>query len=352
MKVAILTYSRAFNYGAILQSYALQKIIAEKGHECYQINYNPKAVKRQYSIIWPRSLTAIKRDIAYLLSIPKRRKLSRFRRKIKHTKVISKSKLSNLNDKFDRFIVGSDQVWNKICTNGDYSFFLDFVENSSKKYSYAASFGNADLTDEDCNIYSKYLESFNRISVREESGKTLVKQLIDREAELSVDPVFLLDRNAWDEFTYENNKKYIFLFQYVSNKQTIDSVERIAKKNGLELIIYSSSPYAFKQGRVVTNIGIEDFLSYIKNARLVITDSFHCSAFCIIFNIQFFSELRKDDPANTRLENLMKIFSIGERYFLSDLSNLMLQIDYEKVNKSVELKRIQSLKYIDSIFER
>lgn len=351
MKVAILTYSKAYNRGAILQAYALQKAINKLGATCHQIDYNPDGVKKQYSFIVPKTFVDIKRDVAFLLGIKGRKKLDSFRKKISFTEMCAKEKLGKLNKEYDTFIVGSDQVWNKICTESDYSFFLNFVTDSKKKNSYAASFGSVSLSQKEKNIYSQYLSKFNNISVRETSGIAMVRELIQRDVEVVLDPVFLLEKKEWEDNSYCLNGHYIFLFQYVSNIDTIIKASEIAKSKGWELYISSSHLSARKYGKVIRNFGIEDFLSYIRNAELVITDSFHCTAFSIIFNKMFYCVFREGDPANTRLESILNLFQIENRVF--NETNILLdkEIDYQKVNYSIQREKQKSYAYLKKILE-
>lgn len=348
MKVAIITYSKAYNYGALLQSYALEQAITEMGHECYQINYESKAVKRQYSIVLPHTILELKKDISLVLNIRRKIKLNRFQRNIKYTKKVCKNKLVSLNDAFDCFVTGSDQVWNKICTDGDLSYFLDFVKEPKKCNSYAASFGTDVLAETEQLLYPKYLTRFNHISVRETSGRKLIYDMTNKEVPVCLDPVFLLDSSQWIHFTRIINKRYILLFQYVSNIEVIKKAAHIAKEKKCELYIYSSAIGAYRYGKTINNIGVEEFLSYIINAELIITDSFHCTAFSIIFKKQFYSCLRNGDPANTRLDNVMKMFELDGRYFEDVKKNQT--IDYTRVDEKLEILKCDSRNYLKRIF--
>lgn len=349
MKVGILTYNTAYNYGALLQSYALQKKINMLGHNCNVINYQCEGVINQYAFQKKINLLALKRNISWLLSIGKRKKMDKFRELLPLTKPIFKENIKDLNDVFDCFIVGSDQVWNKICTNGDEAFFLNFVENNIKKNSYAASFGRSVIDDIDKNKYQKLLNSFNYISVREESGIDIVRELTGKEIVCVLDPVFLITYKDWMKFVYSIKHKYIFVYQLVSDLNTIRYASRIAKQLGYELYIYTSNLHAGRYGKRVINMGVEDFLSFIANAELVITDSFHCSAFSVIFNTQFYSKFRTNDPANTRLENLLKIFGINSNVLEENYLNAINMIDFEIVNKILFEEQKKSENYLKLI---
>lgn len=275
-----------------------------------------------------------------------------FRRKIDFTPTqYTKNDLSLLNDKFDKFIVGSDQVWNGICTNYDETYFLNFVSESKKKNSYAASFGKDILTLKECEIYAALLRDFNYLSVREEKAAKLIYSLIHREIKVVLDPVFLVEKNEWEKMETKITGRYIFLFQYINDIDTIRYASEIAQKRGIKLYIYSSNVFARKYGQIVANIGIEEFLGYIHNAELIITDSFHCSAFSIIFNRPFFSKFRKNDPANTRLYSLMHLFGIENRELCITNINANIDINYNKVNQRLNVLRAESMSYLKDICE-
>lgn len=351
MRTAILTYSKAYNYGAVLQAYALQKVIQRMGHDCKLIDYHCPGVDGQYSYRFPKSFLDIKINAGLFLSREKRKEIDKFRRKMDFTDPYSRENIAEAVPLFDRFIVGSDQVWNGICTNDDPSFFLDFITETCKKNSYAASFGKTALSEDKKNTYSKYLSDFYRISLREESGSTLVKALTGRDAPVMLDPVFLLPQKEWESFTAKNDGGYVYVFQYVSNEKTIALAKEIADRQGRKLLISSSCLKSRHYGQPVKPKGIEGFLSDVRNAGLIITDSFHCAAFSIIFQRPFFAVLRENDPSNTRLENLLSSFEINNRIYSAENAEIDEPIDYKKIGLLLEKKKIDSMNFLESVFE-
>lgn len=349
MKVGILTYSSAYNYGALLQAYALRKCINNMGHECEIINYECKGVKDQYAFQMHFSILALKRNLAWILSIKRRKKLDRFRNQLGLSEKFTKKSIKNTNNLYDKFIVGSDQVWNKICTNGDTTYFLDFVEDTNKKNSYAASFGSKKIEKEDFDLYKKLLSDYSHISVRESDSIDLIKALTGQECKCVLDPVFLLEKGEWLKFVKKNKKRFIFVFQLVSDIDTIKYAAKIANEKGYKLIIYSSNIHAIQYGQVIRNAGVNEFLTYIANAELILTDSFHCSAFSIIFNRPFYSKLRKGDNANVRLESLLKMFQLEDR-ILNTKNKEVMEIDYRAVDEILMIQKKNSLEYLKSIF--
>ena len=353
MRTAILTYSKAYNYGAVLQAYALQKVIQRMGHDCKLIDYHCPGVDGQYSYRFPKNFLDIKINAGLFLSREKRKEIDKFRRKMDFTDPYSRENIAEAAALFDRFIVGSDQVWNGICTNDDPSFFLDFITEPYKKNSYAASFGKGktDLSENQKDTYRKYLSDFYRISLREESGSAIVKALTGRSAPVMLDPVFLLPKKEWESFTTKKDEGYVYIFQYVSNEKAIALAKEIADRQGRKLLISSSCLKSRHYGQTVKPKGIEGFLSDIRNAGLVITDSFHCAAFSTIFQRPFFAALRENDPSNTRLENLLSSFEIHNRIYSPENAERDEPIDYKKIEMLLEKRIMDSMKFLESVFE-
>ena len=352
MKVGVLTYSSAYNYGAILQTYALQHKLNEFDNvDCEVIDYQCKAVNNQYAFLFNLSFLAFKRNIAWILLRRKKRKFDSFKRDyIAISSKYNKKDMTSLNQVYDKFIVGSDQVWNPDCTDDDETYFLTFVEDSNKKNSYAASFGKTNIPPELQQKYKKRLRDFNHISVREKSGQQIIRNLIHRDCPWVVDPVFLLNKSNWEKFTYPIKDRYVFVYQLVSDESTIRHAAEIAKKLNCKLYMNTSYYKAFRYGKVIVGTGIQDFLSLISNAQMVITDSFHGTAMSILFNVPFYSKLRHKDDANTRIEDLLKLYGLEDR-LLNDNIDVQKYIDYETVNQLIEQERGKSLKYIEDLLE-
>ena len=190
-----------------------------------------------------------------------------------------------MNDRYDFFIVGSDQVWNPHWVNSS-DVFLEFA-NSDKRIAYSASFGIGELPKDKEAGFKKGLEGMKHISVRENAGAEIVKKLTGREVPVLLDPTLTLTKDQWDKIVsrpaWYRDEKYILVF-FLSKLPELARVEieRIAKENNFKIVelmdetnidYYTSTP--------------EEFLYLIKNAGLVYTDSFHCTVFSILFNTAF-----------------------------------------------------------------
>ena len=188
MKVGTLTYHRAVNYGAILQTYALQKVLDKLGVENEVIDYRSDFIEWIYKPFCMRKVNNFWNFLTVIEGAPiKSRKMKQFsdfaNKNIRVSKEkYTKSNISNANDVYDLFITGSDQVFNFKCSNNDKNYFLDFVKDTTKKSSYAASFGFDKIPDEHTDEYKRLLSTFENISVREQQGVNIVKESVGKEA--------------------------------------------------------------------------------------------------------------------------------------------------------------------------
>ena len=223
MKLGILTFHRATNYGAILQSYALNKYLLDRNMDTEIIDYRDNKVDNEYKIFYKKS--SLRRKIRGLVYLPitykKNKKFEKFRNSYIR---ISKEKYNpqniiNSNNKYDFFITGSDQVFNYKLTNFDKNYFLNFTNDTNKKLSYAASLGMDKIPEDKEKEYSKLLSDFKRISIREVQNKKLVEKITNKEVSINIDPTFLIDRDQWKKIAIlPKEKDYILIFTMQINK--------------------------------------------------------------------------------------------------------------------------------------
>ena len=362
MKIGILTYHRADNYGAILQAYALQKTISMMGHECKLVDYRCKGIEDQYRCLKLRfnksMFKVVKYNINQLIHKKKHIQFEQFRNS--HLVISNPYTLGTIKDankEYDLFIVGSDQVWNMECNRGDHTYFLDFVNDSKKKNSYAASFGKSKIPDNMIDVYHNLLSGYNFMSVREQSGQMLVKKIIRRECELVLDPVFLLSKEQWSEMIRPIQEKYILLYQVYNSASLFGFAKKLSEEKKCRIISISQGlKAAFFHAKGTTrksNVGPVEFLSLIRNAEYVVTNSFHGTAFSIIFNKLFFTEpvIGKYD-VNSRFENLFNMFDIYNRSIVNEENDYTDEsIDYQTINKLLNDKRTQSFCYLRRVCE-
>ena len=352
-KIGIITYHNAINLGALLQTYALNKYINSLGCYCETIDYQCEKILDSYKLINFRSIKSIIKSFININgNIKKRKKFSKF---LKNNVVLSKEKydrtsISNSNSKYDVFITGSDQVWNYGLNNDD-NFFLKFVSNKNKKASYAASFGDNYIIEKYKEKIEDNLRSFDYISLREKSSKDKLKKVMNINSSLVLDPTFLLNEEEWSKFTFnsKNTKKYILVY-LLHEKDVYYIAKRIKKITGYDLFIITNS-LIFGE-KIINNAGIEDFLTLIKNSEYVITDSFHGTAFSIIFRKNLKVVLKNaNKQLNDRLVSILKLFKLDDCIVnINDSDEKLLQtINYNESRQIINKEIDNSKKIINEI---
>lgn len=225
---------------------------------------------------------------------------------------------------YEKFVVGSDQIWNPSWYNDGY--LLNFVNEKDKKISYAASIGRTKLNEIEKLQFQKSLMSFKAVSVREESSVPLLLQSDIHNVKCMIDPVLLLNREEWDEIASVRKVKEEYLFYYflTDSKQRRKIAKDFAKKNNLKIIIiqYLSMKSDLHTGKFADysfyDSSPKDFVGFIKHASWIFTDSFHVTVFSNIYSKKFISfgkEFEKE--SNSRIENLLVIFK-NENHFCKD----------------------------------
>lgn len=327
MKIGILTYHCAFNYGAVLQCYALQEYLKSLGHEVYVINYRPNYLK--YSLfIWYNWLSlspikCIKKIIQQISSFNLQIKRFTVFKKFVYEKLnIKNLKLQSSQNDIDCFIFGSDQIWRKNKNLFDPIYFGEFKASQGHKLiSYAASMGLEKLTETEKEQLRKFLKRFSLITVREISLKQLLTPLTDKRIDVVIDPTFLLRQSEWEKIVKKPNinKPYILLYQVISNSLT-NKIAQIAAKDLNAEIIEIASGFSNKQKnhRVVYTASPEEFLGWIMNAHFIVTTSFHGTAFSIIFNKAFVS-IKQNKPSDLRIDSILKSINLTNR-FIEEIS--------------------------------
>lgn len=314
-KIGIITFHRAINYGAVLQTYALNNFINNSNHICETIDYRCKYIENEYNL-FDFSSKKIKKNINALLNcfntLQRKKKFNSFIKE--YIKVSEKKYLNNnlelSNNIYDIFITGSDQIWNiDLCK--DEMYFLPFV-NNKKKVSYAASFGNRDIIKNRFKLINKYLSDFELVTVRENSAVEDLKKFCGIDGKKVVDPTFLLDGNEWNSIVKKNDYKEKYILVYVLHENSLYEVaKKISNKMNIPVYVISQSRKKRINGKYIRNAGPLEFLSLIKNCEYVITDSFHGTALGIIFRKNLKVVLKKENIyLNDRLLSVLKEFKL------------------------------------------
>ena len=353
-KIGILTLSSAENYGAVLQSHSLCKFLNDYYGYTEIIDFVPDFMVGRYPIFWlnkENPYKFLKSLIIALLYLPillkKRKRFNDFRYK---ESVYSQKKYYRVFDEdiYDKYIVGSDQVFNLELTRYDEEFFLPHVKDNSKKNTYAASLGVTQLDNKSRILLEKYLKNFNSISIREKTGCEMINSLLNNHvAQQMCDPIFLNGKKYWESKCGRklHNKKYVLIYTFKNLGTCIDICNTL--NQNLD-VLYINNDFRKCNPRVknIRGVGPREFLSLIKNAECVITDSFHGMAFSIVFNIDFYAILYPG--TESRFKDLLNALELDSRIVCGPID--MNRIDYSRVNKHLETMRYKSKKYFDSIF--
>lgn len=315
MRICTITCSNTDNHGARLQTYALAKYLQNHGNDVTVIDYRPPYMDPSFRVFyWPG--LSIKEWAKFFLRFPQR-----IRSKKRHKNFVAFSnKHIPLTEKVyhnvqdlredppcaDVYIAGSDQIWNTFFPNGtDPAFYLDFGPKTIRRESYAASFATTELRPGTEDFVRTNLSRFDKVSVREKYGLTILEQLGISDGVQEDDPVFLLSAEKWMELSdgTGNGEHYLLVYDFFSDLALKQKAKHVARSQNLQ--IFSISP--FKQhyaNKNFTIAGPETFISLIKNAHLVVTNSFHAIAFCAIFQREYVY-VPRPDGLNERIEDLI-----------------------------------------------
>ena len=314
MKCGVLTFSFAYNYGALLQAKSLKNFIEKNGHEANIISYAPKHTLCGYSLNPFVGTLSIKSIVYNFLRLPFRFfQYKRFDEFICDLhggeKIFSDDDtLYNVEKKYDALVVGSDQVWNDSITGTSDAYFFPKEMKNVLKISYAASFGKKELSSFQEKCVEKYLSKFYSLSLREEDGMEKLVTLTQKDVKIVLDPVFLSNDREWNLMSGKSrlklNERYILFYSLSSNLNLVNLVNKISEE--LKIGIISIHPTAKKShinGKQLFNVGPYEFLKLIKDAEIVCTDSFHATAFSVIFKKKFAHIVKRNNES--RVESLL-----------------------------------------------
>lgn len=333
-KTAILTlYYHNYNYGGLLQAYAMQKAITKLGYEAEQICYK---LESGYDG-WNPIKASIKKPVAYLYHRAKygkwfdqytvrQKKFEAFAENIPHTEVVTAQTISELSNQFDCFVCGSDQIWNPI--GWQPTLFFDFLPDDKKRISYAASIARDELTEEEYAFMEPYLDKFSAISVREKNSADMLNRKFPKlNVQAVPDPVFLLEKDEWVNLIprrKEKDEPYIFAYFLGENGENRQKAIQYAADKNLKIRFASYMDYVqFEWDKkhselLASPMGVEEFLQSIANAELVLTDSFHAAAFSSILKTSFYAlprfKAQDGNSMNSRILNLVQELEILGRY--------------------------------------
>lgn len=358
------------NYGSTMQAFALQKTVMELGYGNRIINYVPN--KREKLAFFCKSSA---RFVTLKAKIENKKIESKFlnrdeidfkNRKFEEfyensfflTEMIPvQNQMKSLNNKYRIFLCGSDQIWNpnyfKKCN------FLDFVSESNRKIAYAPSIGTTQLTENEKRKMKSYLDRFDKISVREESSKRLIESVVDKPVQVVCDPVFLLSREKWIEKMQlkEPEEKYILCYFLGDNPEYQKMTEKLQESLKIKVKIIPTNTFGYALGfETQKTVGPKDWLSLLYGAEFVLTDSFHATAFSIIFNKSFYVLKRFSDTSpksqNSRIYHLLNMTGLEDRIWQNTTNVSYIENDiWKTVDEKMRTERETSTLWLKNALE-
>lgn len=375
MKLGGITWWRN-NYGSILQAYALQTFLRENlGQDYSIINQYSKKMASTSNLIKKLKEYGIKTTFKRLVGrfgLPQLRKRVRNlqlfvdEKLITTDRVYSEDTISEANKDFDGFICGSDQIWNPANTNLNSMYWLGFADRNKLKISYAPSIGIENAENSVRAKIKSNLSDFDAISSREESGSRLINDIMgDSVCTTVADPTFLVDKKLWDDLSDYRvcNDKYIFAYILKGTKQERKSIERFAKSKGLPVLAIPFLdgehlvPYDIKFGNVkLWDASPADFISAIRNAEYVFTDSFHCMVFSCFYHKKFYMFQKKGKLQMSRILGLQDLLLTGNRVVSSDCTPEAIKsvpdVNWDLTEDRIQKYRNSSREYLIDAIER
>lgn len=371
MKIGILTFHASHNCGSMLQAFALQKILETKyGANVEIIDYSNSVSRSIYGLVDYRfKKSAVIRNLKtlkYLSTCMESRKCYNdfsdkyLKKSAKQYKTVND--LEGIEKHYDMLIAGGDQIWNVRCADAGKEYYLNFAQGI-KKVAYSPSLGGSNIFKYANNIddYKRYLLDFSSLSVREPHGKKWLEELTGRQIRIVADPTLLLSPNDWSNFLPipEVEGEYIFNYAFYHDNDKINkSLQSISEKLNMPVIIMDIKSHAiygmskYKINRYI-NTGPLAFLGLMKNASLVMTQSFHGTLFSALFNRKFwsFNIPEYNNPDDDRATAILEQLGLSERYKMIDELigiDILDPIDYTKVNVKIDMLRSDAFDYINS----
>ncbi len=358
MKIGILTFHRAMNYGAVLQAYALCEALRRVGAQPEIIDYRCPRIERQNNKKRFPRLPTVGRVVTHLRhGVHINRRIDRFeafRTKNLPLSGQAYTPATLASARCDRYITGSDQVWNQAITDGDRAFFLDFVADPDQKCAYAASFGAYDLPDYQRDQIRALIEDFGFITVREDSGAQIVRALTGREVPVVLDPSMLLTRAEWLEAAGrpENRGGYVLIHTYggIVPPDLIEYGRGVAAARGVGALAVAPTPRMARNIQKILGPDPFEFVRLIAGADCVVTNSFHAAAISIALERDFFLQYSVEMPErNTRLDKLLALTGLESRRIGEKSAGPSEPVDYARAREALERARRDSFEMLHAI---
>lgn len=364
MKIGILTFHNAINYGAVLQCYALKEFLSQRGHDVQVIDYRVPIIEEYKKMIsFPlisEQKGLIKRFAFLLLNLilyrRKQRAVEVFDEYLKLRLNLSKRICSaqEISTEYDLIFFGSDQIWNpRICNGFDPILWGQFRKDGIKFVAYAASLGELSFLSDEQWVYAQnHIGVFDYVSVRENIVRDALCEKTGIPIDCCIDPTLIIDDKVFKSSAIRPNfNNYVLLYNVTKNRKALDFACRIASRLNCKVVFVEVKPNLhFKKKRNViykTGISPDEFLGYIMNARLTIGNSFHLIALSIVMETNFYSI---DSYRPERVLNLLNQLDLSERHKkVTDVIAKIEDIDFSKIRPKLQSLKEDSLSFIHKV---
>lgn len=362
MKIGTLTFHRARNFGAILQTYALVKKLNDLGADAEVIDYRPSFNETRFQKPKLQDYLSL-REIYSLIF---RNSFQRYNHKgfenfiedyipLSSKTPKSKDELIDVIQNYDVIISGSDQVWNPSCTKGDLSYFLPFhKKNSQIKAAYAPSIGRTSFSASEENEIVPLISDFDYLSVRETQGNELLRNLGFDNCSTVLDPTLLLTRDEWEyitDFSCVPRERYLLIYVMYEDMDLLNFAKQYAKNHGLKIAYISQRLFHRLSGAsYFDKITPTQWVGLFLNAHTIVTNSFHGTAFGLNFSKNLFVKRIPNSKANSRLEDILNLVNYMEAFI--DGKEGIDSIESTKPKEYVQFlneQRDKSLSYLKNI---
>ena len=377
-KVAVVNRTNLKNFGSVLQCYALCEVISQMGYESEILweqgnvskNFDFRPVKITKTLLklltHPRLLKSTLKNVKEIKGKPISEDTIQLFEKFVQThirqKLMSHKELVNVarSDIYSKFVCGSDQIWCSTTTYVDPLMYLRFAPES-KRIAYAPSIGRDYVPDYNRRQMKKYIKEIPYVSIREVEGQRLVKELTGRDVPVVLDPTLLIEKEKWDLIkinTVEPKPYLLCYFLDVPHEKMQRNIEKCAIENNLTIISLGRElEYINNEVKMLApDCGPAEFLGYVSEAEMVVTDSYHGMLFSTIYEKEFWSVERAYNQfdQSSRQKTVLKMLDLESRYISSteEFEFKETDIDYSHVRAVLEKKKMDSIEYLATAIEK
>ena len=361
MKVGVMTFPHSTSCGAVLQMYALCRAVEKLGHSVEAIHYHNAFMKAGKHTRHKASGKYFLQLMRFYARAVLHRRLERGFREFENRFVplypeksfSDKKQLSLADKRYDAVICGSDQVWNPDITHRDLSYFLDFCTENTARIAYAPSFGVEHLEEEYAASVRLELMQFSALSARESSGQEVISRLTGKDVPVVVDPTMLLEAEEWHALEQPHplaQGEYILYYTVRSSANLWASCHALSEKTGMKIVVVGGNAVKAMRNRdsvvaYAADASPAEWLYLIRHARYVVTNSFHGTAFSVIYRKDFYVEM--SSATNTRLSHVVDMLGLRDRIVSGGLCDGGTACDYAKAEEALPVLRAASLTYLN-----